>query len=89
MLQIKVFGTTPPCANCKRAERFAQQAADEFPGQVTVVKLDAMGVEAQEYGLVMTPLVVVGDEVVGSGRVVPPPQLVSAIERHLNDASAT
>ena len=24
MLQIKVFGTTPPCANCKRAEREAR-----------------------------------------------------------------
>jgi hypothetical protein len=56
MLQIKVFGTTPPCANCKRAEREARTAAGEFPGQVQVIKLDAMGPEADAYGIMSTPL---------------------------------
>ena len=60
MLQIKVFGATPPCANCKRAEAQAQQAAARFPGHVEVVKLDALGPEAEQYGLMTTPLVVVG-----------------------------
>ncbi|MBE9470797.1 MAG: hypothetical protein IMY75_01610, partial [Chloroflexi bacterium] len=49
MLQIKVFGTTPPCANCKRAEAQAQKAAEQFLGQVEVVKLDALGPEAEQY----------------------------------------
>ena len=40
MLQIKIFGTTPPCANCKRAEREARKAAEQFPGQIEVLKLD-------------------------------------------------
>ena len=83
MLQIKVFGPTPGCANCKRAEAQARQAAEQFPGQVEVLKLDAMGPEAGEYGLMTTPLVVVGDEVVGSGRVVPAKKLVSIIEGKL------
>ncbi len=83
MLQIKVFGTTPPCANCKRAEKHAQDAAAQFPGQVEVVKLDVMGDEAQQYGLVTTPLVVVGDELVGRGKVVPAAQLVPIIQKHL------
>jgi hypothetical protein len=83
MLQIKVFGPTPPCANCKRAEAQARQAAEQFPGQVEVLKLDAMGPEADEYGLMTTPLVVVGEEVVGSGRVVPAKKLVSIIEDKL------
>lgn len=80
MLQIKVFGTIPPCANCKRAEREARKAADRFPGQVEVVHLDALGPEAQAYGLMVTPMVVVGEEVVGSGKVVPAPKLVPIIE---------
>jgi thiol-disulfide isomerase/thioredoxin len=83
MLQVKVFGTTPPCANCKRAEREAQKAAEQFPGQVEVVKLDVMGDEAQQYGLVTTPLVVVGDELVGRGKVVPAARLVPVIQKHL------
>jgi thiol-disulfide isomerase/thioredoxin len=83
MLQIKVFGTTPPCANCKRAEAQAEKAAEQFPGQVEVVKLDALGPEAEQYGLVITPMVVVGEEVVGTGKVVPAAKLASIIEKKL------
>ena len=83
MIQIKVFGTTPPCVKCKRAEAQAQKAADRFYGQVEVVKLDALGAEAERYGLVATPLVVVGDEVVGTGKVVPAAELIAIIEGEL------
>ena len=83
MLQIKVFGTTPPCANCKRAEAQAEKAVERFPGQVEVIKLDAMGPEAEQYGLVTTPMVIVGEEVVGTGKVVPAVKLVSIIEKKL------
>jgi thiol-disulfide isomerase/thioredoxin len=83
MIQIKVFGTTPPCANCKRAEAQAQKAAERFPSQVEVVKLNALGPEAEQYGLITTPLVVVGEEVVGTGKVVPTGKLVSIIEKKL------
>ena len=83
MLQIKVFGTTPPCAKCKRAEAQAQEAAEQFPGQVEVVKLDALGPEAEPYGLMTTPLVVVGEEVVGTGKIVPAEKLVPVIKQKL------
>lgn len=83
MLQIKVFGTTPPCANCKRAEQQAQKAAEQFPGKVQVVKLDALGPEAEPYGIVVTPLIVVGDKVVGSGKVLPADKLVPIIKAEL------
>jgi thiol-disulfide isomerase/thioredoxin len=83
MLQIKVFGTTPPCANCKRAEAQAEKAAERFPGQVEVVKLDALGPEAEQYGLMTTPLIVVGEEVVGVGKVVPAAKIISIIEKRL------
>jgi thiol-disulfide isomerase/thioredoxin len=83
MLQIKVFGTTPPCANCKRAEAQAEKAAERFPGQVEVVKLDALGPEAEQYGLMATPVVVVSEEVVGTGKVVPAAKLISILEQEL------
>jgi hypothetical protein len=83
VLQIKVFGTTPPCANCARAEAQARAAAAQFPGQVEVVKLDALGPEADAYGIVTTPLVVVGDEVVGRGRVVPASRLAAILKEKL------
>jgi hypothetical protein len=80
MLQVRVFGPTPPCANCKRAEAEARKAAGQFPGQVEVVKLDALGPEADAYGIVATPMIVVGEQVVGRGRVVPADKLVPIIK---------
>lgn len=83
MLTIKVFGTTPPCANCKRAEREAQAAARRFPGQVEVVHLDALGPEADAYGMMVTPTTVIGDEVVATGKVLSADQLARLIETKL------
>lgn len=83
MLQIKVFGTTPPCVNCQRAEREARRAAEQFPGQVEVVHLDALGPEAQAFGLMVTPVIVVGEEVVGMGKMVPAPKLIPIVEEKL------
>ena len=83
MLQIKVFGTTPPCANCKRAEREARRAAEEFPGEVEVNHLDALGPEAQPYGLMVTPMIVIGEDVVSTGKVLPAPKLVPLIAQAL------
>jgi thiol-disulfide isomerase/thioredoxin len=83
VLQIKVFGTTPPCARCKRAEAQAERAAERFPGRVEVVKLDALGPEAEQHGLMTTPLTVIGEDVVGAGKVVPMAKLISIIEEKL------
>jgi len=87
VLQIKVFGTTPPCANCRRAEAQAQKATAQFPGQVEVVKLDALGPEAESYGLMTTPLVVVGDQVVGAGKVVSAGKLAAIVREKLGGTS--
>ncbi len=83
MIQIKVFGTTPPCANCRRAEAQARLAAERFPGQVDVVHLDALGPQAEAYGLMVTPMVVVGEQVVGRGKVVPADKLAAVIAQQL------
>jgi hypothetical protein len=85
MLQIKVFGTTPPCANCKRAEREARKAADQFLGRVEVLNHDALGPEAQRYGLMVTPVTVVGEQVVATGKVLPAGRLVPMIEAALEN----
>jgi protein-disulfide isomerase len=83
MLIVQVFGTTPPCANCKRAEEQARRAAGHFPGRVEVIKLDALGPEADKFGIISTPLVVVGEQVVGMGKVVPADKLIPIIQQQL------
>jgi len=48
-----------------------------------VVKLDAMGPEADAYGIMSTPLIVVGDEVVGRGKVIPAKQLAEIVKEKM------
>ena len=62
MLQIKVFGTTPPCANCLRAEKQARAAAAAFGDQVEVVVHTGPGdPEWEQYAINNAPALVVGD----------------------------
>ena len=79
MLTIQVFGTTPPCVKCKRAESEARKAAEAFPGQVEVVKLDALGPEGDRVGVIATPTVVINGEIMGSGKIVPAQEIVRTI----------
>ena len=83
MLQIKVFGPIPPCANCMRAEKQARKAAEQFGGRVQVVHLNAMGPDATHYGVMVTPTVVVGEQVVSSGKAMPADKLIPIIESAL------
>ena len=79
---IKVIGTTPPCAKCKRAEQEVRKLESKFPGQIRVLKVDAMHPEAEQYGVVVTPMVVIDDEVVARGKILTADQL----ERHIRKA---
>jgi len=69
LIEVKVFGSEPPCVKCKRAEEEARKAAAKFPGQVTVAKHSALSPEALGLGLMMTPAVVVNGKVISQGRV--------------------
>jgi len=69
MITVKVFGTTPPCAKCKELTRRATKVAEKFPGQVEVIKQDALSPEGDKYGIMMTPTLVINDKVVSIGKV--------------------
>ena len=69
MATIKVFGPTPPCAKCKKAEEIARRVAEKFPGRVTVEKHDVLGSEADRYGMMTTPATVIDDTVVAMGKL--------------------
>ena len=69
MIEVKVYGSEPPCVKCKQVEGAARKAAEKFPGQVTVEKCSALSPEAVALQLLMTPAVVVNGKVVSQGRV--------------------
>ena len=69
MINVKVFGTTPPCAKCKELTKRATKVAEKYPGQIEVTKFDAMSAEGDKYCIMMTPTLVINDKVVSIGKV--------------------
>ncbi len=69
MIEVEVFGSEPPCINCKRTEEEAKKAAAKFPGKVTVKKYSARSPEGLRLDLAMTPAVVVNGKMMSQGRI--------------------
>lgn len=83
MIEVKIFGTTPPCAKCKKAEETARKAAQKFSGQVKVEKFDALSLEGNKYNIMLTPTTVVNDKVVAMGKVLSEKRLETIIKSEL------
>jgi len=83
MITIKIFGTTPPCANCIRTEKQARIAAENISEEIEVVKLDALSKEAEQYGILSTPLIVIDEEVISIGKVIPAAKIETFIREKI------
>ena len=69
MIEVKVFGTIPPCAKCKEVTKRATKIAEKYPGEIGVNHFDALSDEGDKYGIMMTPTIVINDKVVSVGKV--------------------
>ena len=65
---VKVFGSDPPCAKCKAAHDTAKKVSERTCEGVVVEKHSALSEEGDKYGILMTPTVVVNDEIVVVGK---------------------
>jgi disulfide oxidoreductase YuzD len=65
---VKVFGSEPPCAKCKVAYETAKKVSERIGEGVVVEKHGALGEEGDKYGILMTPTVVVNDEIAVVGK---------------------
>lgn len=82
MLSIKVLG--PGCKNCERLESHSLEAAELFGQdhpdvQLTVEKVTDPA-RFLDYGLLKTPGLVINEDLVSSGRIPTPDQIVSWLE---------
>jgi len=80
-MQVKVLG--PGCAKCQRLYAEAQRAVAESGLDVTLEKVEDVQAFVG-YGIMMTPAIVVDEEVKASGRVPP----ASEIAGWLHEAAA-
>lgn len=66
MLTVKILGSG--CANCKKLEAVAREAATEAGAQAEFIKVTDM-MDIMNYDLLSTPGLVINDKVVSSGRI--------------------
>jgi len=67
VLPIRIVVSPIPCAKCREAKARGEQIAGEFPGQVSVKVISMDSAEAEEYGVVMPPTMIVGEVLLASG----------------------
>ena len=69
MLTIKILGTG--CANCRKLEQVARQAAESAGVEVEFVKVTDMN-DILAYDVLQTPGLVIDEKLVSSGRIPAP-----------------
>lgn len=72
MLTIKILG--PGCANCKKLEQIAREAATSAGIEATFVKVTDMK-EILAYDVLSTPGLVIDEKLVSSGRIPSPTEV--------------
>lgn len=83
---VQELGAVLPCSRCISAERAARRVAMRHGGKVAVSKHDLESPEAAGYGVLMVPAIVVGDEIVSSGKGISEDRLDAVVRRHLAQA---
>ena len=64
---VQELGGILPCSRCIAVERAARRVALKHPGKVTVHKADIISDEAKQYGVIMSPTLLLDGELLVSG----------------------
>ncbi|HEM61657.1 MAG TPA: thioredoxin family protein [Chloroflexi bacterium] len=84
-MRIKILG--PGCANCKKVEQYTLAAVETLGVEAEIEKITDL-TEIMEYPIMSTPGLVIGEEVVCSGRVPSKSEIVSMIATALSRGNA-
>lgn len=77
-MEIKILGTG--CPKCLNLEKAAREAAESFDFEINVGKVTSID-EIMDYGVMMTPALVINEQVVSSGKALS----VEQIKKHIGD----
>lgn len=81
MTTIQILGTG--CKKCAQLQKSAEQAISELGIDATVEKIEDIN-RIVEYGVMMTPALVIDGEVKSVGTVVPPSEIKRLLQQPAN-----
>lgn len=79
MMEIKILGTG--CPKCLNLEKAAREAAESFDFDINVGKVTSID-EIMDYGVMMTPALVIDEKVLSSGKALSIEQIKIMIENN-------
>jgi small redox-active disulfide protein 2 len=82
MLSVKVLGTG--CAKCDKLFALTQQAIDAAGVQAELTKVSGLD-DIMAYGVMLTPALVIDEQVVSSGRLPKPTQIAQWLSAAAGD----
>ena len=77
-MDIKILGTG--CAKCKKLEENARQAISEAGIDATIEKVTDLD-KIMDYGVMMTPALVIDEHVMASGKVLSAEDIVKMLQK--------
>jgi protein-disulfide isomerase len=81
-VEILIIESVTPCEQCRRAEAIANELAQKYDG-VTVRVINVLDPEADKFGVVMTPTVVVNGVIISVRKAPDPERLERLIKNQL------
>jgi small redox-active disulfide protein 2 len=79
-MEIKVLG--PGCANCVKLEKNVKEASKLFGFEHTITKISDYR-DIMSYGVANTPALLVNNEIVSSGKVLAPADILKIVSKYV------
>ena len=84
-VKLIVFKSTKPtCKNCSQALIEAEQVKAQMPDVIDLEVYTSMDQEANRFGVISTPTVIINNKIVSIGKPVPSARLKELVEKELN-----
>lgn len=79
---VAEFGAVFSCARCIQAERTLRKLAAKLGLSVEVHKYDILSPEADQYGIILTPTIILNKQIISSGKALSDAKLEQLLRAH-------
>lgn len=86
-VEITLISALKPCAKCEACRQIVRRLEERYPGQIASREVRADDPEAAQYGVVLPPMLLLGDVIVAFGRPPREEKLAAVIATRLKDGT--